>query len=266
MDFIKIQQIDNVKGITSPHVRDIRDIGKNKLAVFRKLTKNDLQKISEKTGGYIEENMELGEEWAFTKEFFNGVKVHVLYLYYGDEFGVGKEDEIQILFSGNYVRMLSGEDLCHFSEILTNFMELIALDKKATKIYPGKPSDLLNSAIKERTEPFFTYNSAIKKRYKDMIEFTGCKINFKGNFFRLSYKPFPELKIEFFTSQLGKLDFLFDGSLLKRIHVYDSERLVIMIINHCLRFIKTIFGKKSPRICNLMFSGLYKNNNPGIFQ
>ena len=64
------------------------------------------------------------------------------------------------------------------------------------------------------------------------------------------------------------LELKMEGDLISRLPVYDTERLVIMMINQCLRKIKLILdkeGKKPPKICNLMFSGYYNKKFPEKF-
>ena len=134
INYFKIQQIDAIKGIVTPHARDLKDLGKNRIDILRNLSKENLNKICISSGGKLID-MDLGEEWAFTKDFMNGVTIHVVYQYYGDEFGAGEEDEIQYFFSGENVSMISGEDLVHYCEIISNYMELAATKKYFDQVY-----------------------------------------------------------------------------------------------------------------------------------
>lgn len=265
-NYFKIQQIDAIKGIITPHARDLKDLGKNRIDIFRKLSKENLNEICIKSGGKLTD-MDLGENWAFSKDVMKDVTILVAYQYYGDEFGEGEEDEIQYFFSGEKISMISGEDLIHYCEIISNFMEFAAINKSYEQVYSGTPSFMLKTALKERTAPFYLVE---KETYPEVAEFIGADYK-DDNHFNFKMETFPGFKIEL---ELGsglteKIEFKLDGDLISKLPVYDTERLVIMMINQCLRKIKLILdreGKKSPKICNLMFSGYYKKKFPEKFE
>ncbi len=268
----KIQEIDAIGGILTPHSRDISDIGKNKVDFFRTFTENDLLRICKIIDGKTED-LNQGENWAISKEFFLGVKIHILYQFYGDEFGIHGEDELQILFSGAYVHWISGEDLCHFTEILVNYIELIMKNQTFPQVYNGNPSDMLKIAIKERIKPFLLIN---KDDFLKISEFLGTTVKIPpkkteislDNVIKIICFPFPNYKIELlYPNSKNKqevLDFHISGATIKQIPVYDSERLIIMTVNHCLRYIKQILKERAPAICNLMFSGFFRRKYPNL--
>lgn len=262
--YFKIQQIDAIKGIITPHARDLKDLGKNKIDFLRNLSKESLNKICIASGGKLID-MVLGEEWAFVKDIMNGVTVHVVYQYYGDEFGAGEEDEIQYFFSGENVSMISGEDLVHYCEIISNFMEMVPTKKITAQVYSGVPSFLLKTALKERSKPFFMIG---KGYYPEIARFIGAGYK-DQNLFNFKMQTFPQFKIELEGDLSDNIEFKLEGGLIGRLPVYDTERLVIMMLNQCLRKIKLILdseGKKAPKICNLMFSGYYKKKFPEKFE
>ena len=264
INYFKIQQIDAIKGIVTPHARDLKDLGKNKIDFLRDLSKENLNKICNVSGGKLID-MDLGEEWAFTKDVMNGVTVHVVYQYYGDEFGDGEEDEIQYFFSGHNVSVISGEDLVHYCEIISNFMEFAITKKSLAQVYSGVPSFMLKTALKERNMPFSLVE---KKSYPEIAEFIGAGYKDK-NLFNFKMETFPEFIIELEGDLTKIVEFKLDGGLIDKLPVYDTERLIIMMINQCLRKIKLILdeeGKKPPKICNLMFSGYYKKKFPEKFE
>lgn len=263
-NYFKIQQIDALKGIITPHARDLKDLGKNRIDILRKLSKENMNEICIKSGGKLTD-MDLGENWAFSKDVMKGVTILVAYQYYGDEFGEGEEDEIQYFFSGEKISMISGEDLIHYCEIISNFMEFTAINKSYEQVYSGTPSFMLKTALKERTAPFFLVE---KESYPEIAEFIGADYK-DQNHFNIKMETFPEFKIELEGGLTNKIEFKLHGELISKLPVYDTERLVIMMINQCLRKIKLILdkeGKKPPKICNLMFSGYYKKKFPEKFE
>ncbi len=136
-------------------------------------------------------------------------------------------------------------------------MELAATKKSAEQVYTGVPSFMLKTALKERNMPFFSVG---KEHYPEIAGFIGASYK-DQNKFNFKMYAFPEFKIELEGDLTNKISFKLEGDFIDKLPVYDTERLVIMMINQCLRKIKLILdaeGKKSPKICNLMFSGYYK--------
>lgn len=254
--FYSISEIDSMKGIKTPHDADLKDLSKKKLPVFRSISNQEIRRIAEKIGARLE-HLGKDEEWAITKSYFLEVNIHILYQFYGKEFGDDEEDEIQFLYSGERVFWISGEDLVHFSEITIDLLELILNASKFPQTFSGKRSNLLDFALKERYLPFTRISSM---QLKDIANFIGGNLT-NNNI--ISHNPFPDLKISIeITSQ--ELKPVIEGNFLEIIPVYDAERLLIMIVNHCLRYIKSII--KDCQICNAMFSGLYKKMFPEQFE
>ncbi len=67
LQFFTIQQIDAIKGIRTPHERDLFDMGKKHVDTFKNLTTKDLSKLTEVLGA-SRESLDFGEMWSLTKE------------------------------------------------------------------------------------------------------------------------------------------------------------------------------------------------------
>ena len=270
MKTFKISEIDLIKGIVTPHQRDLDDLTKKNIDVLRKVKDIQIKKINDALDS-ISVELDLGEDWAISKEFFPGVELIVLYQYYGDEFGAGvAEDEIQVVYSGDNVLAVSGEDLMHFTEILLNFMSRIVTGNKIEFTFSGLLSNMMKIALKERKEPFFMIN---KSNYIEIADFIGAKLidstialtNELSDFdFIFEFAPIPDLIIEI-NGKNKEINFKVTGQSVSKLQTYDTERIVLMGINQCLRKIKYILKLESPLICNLMFSGYYKKKFPEQF-
>lgn len=256
MKLYSIVEIDSMKGIRTPHDADLKDIGKKKILTFRNLKKTEIEQIASKIGARIDK-LGKDEEWAITKSYFPEVNIHILYQFYGNEFGDEEEDELQFLYSGERVFWISGEDLVHFSEITIDILELMVTSSKFPQTFSGTHSNLVEQALIERFIPFTKIN---KSEFKNIASFIGGKLINDNN---IEYFPFKELKISI-TITPQELKPTIEGKFIEIIPVYDAERILIMTINHCLRYIKTIL--KDCQICNAMFSGLYKKSYPEQFE
>ena len=238
--YFTIQQIDAIKGIRTPHDRDLLDMGKKHIDVFKNLTHDDLSGILEVIDAKVE-HIDFGETWTLTKEFFPEVRLHVL-MQYDDEGLRGEPYELQFLFSGGRVIWLSGEDLCHLVEIFLNYTVSMITSVLPQDIYTGDISPLVSKAMKERTINWSTI--PMNKELHHYFQFT----------------PFPGLKIEYDTASTPT-EFSVQSEKLYEFWIYDVDRLIIMSLNQLLRFVKIRMETKGldvPPICNMMFSGYYK--------
>jgi hypothetical protein len=241
--FFTIQQIDNIKGILTPHHRDLQDMGKKHIEVFKNLTEDDLNSLISKVEAKID-HLDFGETWTLTKEFFPEVKLHVL-LQFDDEFG-GEPYELQFLFSGERITWLSGEDLCHLVEIFLNYTSSMITGNLPQDIYTGTISPLVTKAMKERT-----------------IDWTKIPMD-KELYHYFQFSPFPGFTIEY-DSASTPMGFNIKCDKLHEFWIYDVDRLIIMGLNQVLRLVKIRMGTEAPSICNAMFSGYYKKANPDSF-
>ena len=246
--FFTIQQIDAIKGIRTPHDRDLLDIGKKHVDLFKDLKRDEIEALCKAIGATVED-LDYGESWTITKEFFSGVKIHVL-LQFDDEGLSGEPYEIQFLFSGDRVTWLSGEDLCHLSEILLNYAASVISEQLPQDIFTSVPSPLLSKAMKERT-----------------IKWQDVPMD-KELYSHFTFTPFPGLDIEYDIASLPT-GFEIRTEKIENFWIYDVDRLIIMGINQILRLVKIRLdklGKAVPPICNMMFSGYYKKKHPDKFQ
>lgn len=242
--FFTIQQIDAIKGIRTPHDRDLLDMGKKHVETFKNLTQDDLNTLTELLGA-SHEIIDYGEKWTLTMEYFPDVKIHVL-LQYDDEGLSAEPYEFQFLFSGERVTWLSGEDLCHLVEIFLNYADSMITGQFPQDIYTGTPSPLVIKAMKERT---INWNEVpMDKELHSYFEFT----------------PFPGLTFEYDIASVPT-GFTIITDKLREFWIYDIDRLIIMGLNQILRLVKIRLGSKAPTICNAMFSGFWKKSNSDKF-
>ncbi|MBD3354052.1 MAG: hypothetical protein GF364_21400 [Candidatus Lokiarchaeota archaeon] len=160
--------------------------------------------------------------------------------------------------------LISGEDLAHFCEIILDLMCAITTNKEPVYIYGGNTSEMLRTALKARAEPFFDMK---KKEFNLMADFIGGIYieNPEESDFILQYKPFPKSLVTLKGAN-HELKYELSGQNIKKIRLYDIERMVIMCCNHCLRYMKDIFHPKRYKIIDLMFSGYYKKKYPEKFE
>ncbi len=246
--FFTIQQIDAIKGIRTPHYQDLKDIGKKHVDNLKELSRKELVDLSQQINASLED-LDYGESWTITKEFFPEVKIHVLLQVDNEEFG-GDPYELQFLFSGDRVTWISGEDLCHLCEILLNYASTLISNEFPQDVYNGEPSQLVSNAMRERT-----------------ISWKGITIDNELRIY-FTFSPFPDLLFSYdvFTNPT---DFSIVTKRLDAYWIYDVDRLIIMGLNQILRLVKIRLdetGKSAPPICNAMFSGYYKKTHTDKFE
>ena len=245
--FFTIHQIDAIKGIRTPHDRDLLDIGKKHVDLFKVLKKGEIDALCEAIGAIVED-LDYGESWTITKEYFPDVKIHAL-LQFDDEGLSADPYEIQFLFSGNRVTWLSGEDLCHLVEIFLNYAATVITGQFPQDIYTGNPSPLLSKAMKERTISWSEVE--IDEELRSYYKFT----------------PFPGLMLKYDITQ-KPIVYSIQTKKINEFWIYDIDRLIIMGLNQILRIVKIqldMLNKSVPAICNAMFSGNYKKTHADKF-
>ncbi|MHA1341526.1 MAG: hypothetical protein ACTSRZ_10445 [Promethearchaeota archaeon] len=296
--FYTISQIDNMKGIKTPHEADLKDIVFKRIKILRQLNEELIEEILVKIDGF-KENIDYGQDWIISKEIFKDAYIHILYMNYEDEEDelFDEVDEIQFLFSGDNILMISGEDLAHFCEIILDFILYLILkqsyDNQIKNIKEEedgiesfqiwkKPSNMLIEAIRERSAPFFELKDIIN--FKEMAKFIGGKMlrNYVAsddkNLFAFMYNPFPSISIvlrgESSNSDNEKGNMVkvqIEGEGVKYIPPYNIERLAIMALNQCLRYmyINLYLNYKNTlkkyQIFKKMFSGFYIKTYPDKF-
>ncbi len=109
---ISIKEID---GPLTPHDAFIKrevDLRKEALDLV-----NDVSGLAGFVGAEVE-SLGLGENWGIRKEFFPGIRVHFLYTSADEEF----PSSIRVLYSGDNIRKIRGEDLVELAVACLNHM------------------------------------------------------------------------------------------------------------------------------------------------
>jgi len=110
---ISLRQIEGV--ITSHHGFVKREMERRKDALGLEYV-DDISKLAKYVGGVVEHSEAGG--WTIKKEVFPGANIHFIYEQGDDEF----PSNIRILYSGERVRSIPGEDLSHFAVGYANHM------------------------------------------------------------------------------------------------------------------------------------------------
>ncbi len=100
----KLVNLKEIEGAVSPHSGQLDRALKLRLAAFEFL--KDETALARFIGGKVE-SLGVKEDWALSKEIFPGVTVFFVYNRADEEFPAS----LKVLFSGERLGMLSGEDL-----------------------------------------------------------------------------------------------------------------------------------------------------------
>ena len=253
--FITVGQID-ATGVRGPHEKELEDISKAKFVLFTNLDPKVLEGIvNDHIGGKIE-NLGFSEDWTITLEMFPDVNIHMVYSYFGDEFGDGIEGEFKFYFSGEHAYWVPGEDSATYIDIVMDFIERkIKGVEPFEKNYQTK-SELMEKILIQRDIPF----KFLQEKDKDGLEaFLGAKVRKTVNGWRIKKEIFPEIFTEIIWDRDNGLDIEFHGkNLARNLGSYHTEFIGIFVINHILRFITVNnLDKDLPDICYIMFSRYY---------
>lgn len=250
-----ISEID-ATGVRGPHEVELRNISIAKNHHFINIDHEKLLNVVGEDLGAKIENLGLEEDWAITIEMFPQVNIHLVFNYFGDEFGGDIEAEFKFLFSGKHVNMVPGEDSATFIDIIMDFLERRIKEEKPFEKNYNKKTDLINKVLSQRSEPF----SLLAENDREGLEtFIGAKVWRTTNGWKIKREPFPKIFIEITYDNQKGLDISFSGdNLSKNIDSYHAELIGIFTINHILRYI-TIKNqnKELPDICYMMFSRYY---------
>ncbi len=103
----KLISLSEIEGADSPHRKQIdRALQARKEAL--KYVK-DVSQLAEFMGGRVEK-LGIGEDWAVSKEIFPGVRVYFVF----NRADAELPGNLKVLFSGDRLRMMKGEDLASF--------------------------------------------------------------------------------------------------------------------------------------------------------
>jgi hypothetical protein len=103
----KLVSLQEIEGAVSPHKKQIDMALKARKVALEYVT--DVSKLAEFIGGRVE-SLGIGEDWALSKEIFPGVNVFFVFKHGDDEF----ESSLKVLFSGDRLKIMCGEDLAVF--------------------------------------------------------------------------------------------------------------------------------------------------------
>jgi hypothetical protein len=125
----KLISLQQIEGAISPHQKQIDHALKARKEALEYIA--DVSKLAEFIGGKVE-SLGMGEDWAISKEIFPGVQVFFVFNHADDEF----ESNLKVLFSGDRIKMMSGEDLAVFVIFYVNHMVRYIRDSNKDKKLP----------------------------------------------------------------------------------------------------------------------------------
>ena len=252
--FWTISEID-ATGVRGPHEIELKNISNAKYHHFINIDRERLLKIVKEDLGAKIENLGLNEDYTITIEMFPHVKIHIIYSYFGDEFG-DIEAEFKFIFSGEHANMVPGEDSATFIDIIIDFLERKIKEEEPFDKNYEKKSELMEKVLIQRAKPF---SLLVENDLEKLAEFTGAKVWKNKNRWRIKKELFPKIFTEITWDDQNGLDiFFFGDNLSKNISSYHVELIGIFIINHILRYITIQNEEKDlPDICYMMFSRYY---------
>jgi len=100
----KLVSLREIEGAVSPHQAQVDRALKARQEALEYVA--DVSELANFIGGRVE-SLGVSEDWAISKEIFPGVIVFFVYNHGDDEF----PGNLRVLFSGDRIQLLSGEDL-----------------------------------------------------------------------------------------------------------------------------------------------------------
>jgi hypothetical protein len=125
----KLIGLQEIEGAVSPHQKQIDMALKARKEALEYVT--DVSKLAEFVGGKVE-SLGMGEDWAISKEVFPGVEIFFIYNRADDEF----PSNLKVLFSGDRIKLMRGEDLAVFVIFYVNHMLRYVRDSNPGKRLP----------------------------------------------------------------------------------------------------------------------------------
>lgn len=253
--FWTISEID-ATGVRGPHEIELRNISKAKHHYFIEIDQKLLLKVVREDLGAKLENIGLNEDWTITIAMFPHVNIHLIYTYFGKEFGGDIEAEFKFLFSGMHANMVPGEDSATFIDIIMDLLERKIKEEEPFEEKYNKKTELMEKVLAQRGKPF---SLLIEEDREKLSEFIGAKVWQTSNGWKVKRELFPRIFTEIIWDKQNGLDISFNGeNLPKKIDNYHTELLGIFTINHILRYITLQNQDKDlPDICYMMFSRYY---------
>jgi hypothetical protein len=125
----KLISLQQIEGAVSPHQKQIDHALKARKEALEHVT--DVSKLADFIGGRVE-SLGMGEDWAISKEIFPGVLVFFVFNHADDEF----QSNLKVLFSGDRIKMMRGEDLAGFVILYVTHMVRFVRDSNPDKKLP----------------------------------------------------------------------------------------------------------------------------------
>jgi hypothetical protein len=125
----KLIGLQEIEGAVSPHQEQISMALKARSEALEYIT--DVSELAKFIGGKVE-SLEMGEDWAISKEVFPGVEILFIYNRADDEF----PGNLKVMFSGDRIRLMKGEDLAVFVIFYVNHMLRYVRDGNPGKNLP----------------------------------------------------------------------------------------------------------------------------------
>ncbi|MHA2008806.1 MAG: hypothetical protein ACXABO_10040 [Promethearchaeota archaeon] len=256
--YMTIGQID-ATGVRGPHEKELEDISKSKFPIFLNIDIEQLKKTIENDVGGRIENIGFSEDWTITLEMFPEVNIHMVFSYFGDEFGDGIEAEFKFYFSGERASWVPGEDSATYVDIIMDFLERKLKGQEPFEKNFSTKTELMEKVLKQRSEPFRLLKSDDQEK---LSSFLGATITEKDGKWQIKKEIFPKISTEITWDKKEGLNIEFSGeNLSKNIDNYHVEFVGIFVLNHILRFITVQNDHKNvPDICYIMFSRFYSKN------
>lgn len=249
MNLRSINEIENVKSVSSPHEKELKEFGEKWRKRLRKLSENDVDRICEVLICQ-RESLDMDEEWTIAKEFYPKVKAHILYHFYGEEFSeFDEEDAVRFLFSGDRVEKLTGEDLAGMIEVLLNFIEKFL---KGESPIGKKDWEMKSKHFESRKKPFRFLKKNDLKEMKELSDFLGSTHRKTDTGVAFHKEIFKGVEAEIALED--DFDISFSGDNLDKLTGHDLDFLSVFLINHIIRFIAIRNEEKDlPNICRKVF-------------
>jgi hypothetical protein len=127
----RLLSLQEIEGAISPHSGQVTRALKARQEALEFVT--DVSALADFIGGKVE-SLNVKEDWALSKDIFPGVVVHFIYNRADEEF----PGNLRVLFSGERIKLLSGEDLAGlviaFVSHMLRFVRLNNPDKKLPEV------------------------------------------------------------------------------------------------------------------------------------
>ncbi len=125
----KLISLQQIEGAISPHQKQIDMALKTRKEALEYVT--DVSELARFIGGKVE-SLGIDETWAISKEIFPGVQVFFVFNRADDEFA----SNLKVLFSGDRIKMMRGEDLAGFVILYAIHMLRYVRDSNPDKKLP----------------------------------------------------------------------------------------------------------------------------------